>query len=223
METKKLTEKINEAEQHIQAIEQQFKKNQKSIRITAQKLEDSENKAIQLKEQYEGMRQQRQSILAAGKDAKEATNRISNIRNEMELKEDEAVGLHNYLDSLKQEEPTLINKLKEARTEIPKIRLIHFAGEYNEIASKLASVVQQIWELKYELNETHPRGGEVVSPGGWNFGALGGIPKLYLPDKQDPEKMNWDKTFWDLAAFREEAVRKSLGNRNRLPSGLRAG
>jgi chromosome segregation ATPase len=212
METKLLTEKIQKIEKHIEDTKQRIMENIKSIDVTQQRLEESKSSVEHLKEQYESARQKRQGVLAAGNDSQAISSEIKSIRDQLEEKEDEQIGLQTKLEELTAETPSLENELIEAEKDIPKARLIYLHGKYNKLASELAPIVQEMWKLRFELNETHARGGVVVSPAGWSFGALGAIPRLYLPDQEVPgDKVS--QTFFDLAAYREDIQRQANQNK----------
>jgi chromosome segregation ATPase len=212
METKTLLDKLQKIEKHIEDTKRRIMENIQSIDVTQQRLDESKSNVEHLKEQYESARQKRQGILAAGKDSQEISKRIKEIRNELEEREDEQIGLQTKLEELTVETPSLENELSEAEKEIPTARLIYLHGKYNKLASELAPIVEEMWKLRFQLNETHARGGVVVSPAGWSFGALGAIPRLYLPDQEVPgDKVS--QTFFDLAAYREDIQRQANQNK----------
>lgn len=183
METQELTQKLEK-------INEQMKKNRNSLEAAENRKEMALKRQTECQTQYEDARDERQGLLASGKEVKQISDRIKNMQAEKELAEDEVIGLDNMLLDLKEEVQRLEKEKSETERDILVSKLLPLVPAYNEAAARLAEIVEKIWILKHALNEVHSGPYTIYSPTSWDEGALSEIPKLF--DAGDPSLPNRD-------------------------------
>jgi predicted RNase H-like nuclease (RuvC/YqgF family) len=205
METKGLEVKL-------EGIKVSIVKTGKDIDAVRTRKEEALNKQQRLQGQYEAAREERQGLLASGKDAKKVNEIIRTFRADMELLEDEVIGLDKILQELEASLPRLIKEEEETGRDILKSKLLPLIPEYNEAAARLAMIVEKIWELRRELNEPYT-GATVVCVRGFNENALSEIPRLFSPNEDLPVHNTLAAVFFSWQYWHEEKQRELLAAR----------
>jgi len=140
---------INESQKKFDRITFEMDTVLKKIKSLEQSVKDFDGRIAEL-------RMRRQEILALGEEEKvaEITRLITAERERGELQEDELIGLRTRLKKLREERDgirTVLDELKKERAVLESVPLVK---KYNEVASDLASVANQLFEKLRELGES---------------------------------------------------------------------
>src|SRR4030042_4776129 len=179
MDTNELGKKLEGIKGRITANRNNTVEAGKRKRTATEKLEDYQSR-------YEEAREERQSLLASGKDVKKINESIKSMQADKELAEDEVIGLDKMLADLSDEAKALEKKDEETERDILKSKLLPLVPAYNEVAAKVAAIVENIWNLRFALNESHIGAQTILSAVGWNENGLMEIPKLFLISDPEP-------------------------------------
>jgi seryl-tRNA synthetase len=181
MDTKELEKKLEGIKGRITANRSNTTEAEKRKGVAIEKLEDYQSR-------YEKAREERQGLLASGKDVKKTNESIKIMQTDKELAEDEVIGLDKMLADLSDEAKALEQEEREAERDILKSKLLPLVPAYNEAAARLAAIVENIWELRYALEESHSGPQTIYSAMGWSENGLMEIPKLFLIGGPEPDR-----------------------------------
>lgn len=213
-----LEKQIRDIEGRLEKTNVLLQKNAEETASIEQRAAKATKRIAELEVEKEEARFARQKALVLGEDPNAFGKRRSDIQEEKELREDEVAGLNARLSELKADKEVLLGQQCELQKEIPTAKIIAAARRYNELAQQLAQVVEEIWSLKLEMNDTTD-GKVVASPGYWD-GSLDRIPRLYIvaeepvpgSDSLDRQRRGefWDARRWRDNIHHEMAVDKDL-------------
>jgi hypothetical protein len=202
MTTKELEKKLEEINAGIAT-------NRSSTEDAEKRKQAASIKLTEYKSKHDKAREDRQGLLASGKDVKKQSDLIKGLHTEKELAEDEVIGLDKMLDELKGQAQKLDGERIETERDILKSKLIPLVPIYNEAAAKLAKIVEEIWELRFALNEPYAAFGpqSIISAAGWDESALCNIPKLFRNDEEIPAYNREEAVHFHYRFYRENKMR----------------
>jgi len=151
-----------------------------------------------LDREVEGLRRERQKLLASGDDHSEISGRIQRLHEQLqsqkverELLQDEKTGLEDYLEDMEKLLQRELQKLAEAGEQVMIARHLVAANEYNAQARQLAEVVKKVWETQGAIPE------EVMRKSAHD----GKSVKQLLPH---PKEIWYNTALWSVPILRKE-------------------
>ena len=165
--------------EELKALEDRHTSIRKEIKQSHKKLNEAKTKIEEVKAYYKSTQNDRQGLLAASKDVTEITATMNSLKDQEELLKDTIAGLERKIEELNKQEAQAEQDMSGVKQSMLRLKLIPLVDEYNEAAEKLARILEQVYDITYELNEpTH------ISQSGRRTVILsediGIIPKMYL-------------------------------------------
>jgi hypothetical protein len=206
---KVLQEKLEGIKVRIEGLENQYAGTIRDVEAAESRLKTAKESLIDLKGLSEKARADRQEAFAKGKPVGLFKKILKETQGEIEEREDEIIGLDRLKEELKIREAEQHKAILEAYREIPKTRLLYCAERYNELAALMAPVIQEIWDLKYQLEEINGKDITVFCPAGWGGTALIRLPRIFTQGEQVSKDK--PRLFFDWRSFDEEWIRQTRG------------
>jgi hypothetical protein len=179
---KPLETQVEEIEKALGGLDRQIEENAAEGAAVESRTLEVKRRIEELAAEHEAARGDRQTVLAAGKDAKDISRRLKAIQEEREEREDEVAGLGARLAGIKAQGARLQADRKSTARKIPIAEYKDVARRYNVAAEILAPVVKELWRLRSALGEP-PEGRAVHTPRGF-VGALESVPRLFIPGSE---------------------------------------
>lgn len=187
---------------NVEKIESELTHNTDARQKVKSRLQQALTDREETQQQYDSLRTERQTALAAGKEISEINTKLKQKQESLELAEDAATGLNNELTRLTAEREQLNKAHDAAVLNQDTEELKALATIYNKQAEQLAKTVREIFSVRRRLKEDPMHSRVVNAVPGWGRNALEIIPKLYLsgePVPNDPTKQSYfDASFQSL-------------------------
>gem|GEM_PF-5371994 len=182
--------KIEVLKTKLQEIIERIPKNQLEISEVNSRIVKAEEKFQRLNGIIEGLRRERQKVLAVAGDVKNINASITKTKNEHELLEDEIIGLKTRLEELEMERERLAKEKLVTERNILKEEVVRpLVEKYSTAAKQLANILTNLEEAIFKASLLRADGEEekIVFTSCYNWdGALAFIPSLFMSDEQSP-------------------------------------
>lgn len=143
-------QKISEVEQAITLSQELLTETKKRIQTTATKLSDAKSNVGKIYAEITAFKEKRQQALVRGGDSKGLNDSLKKSESELELESETVEGLQKFMVELQAEEKELHIKINGLPKKILQIRSLELARLYNEKASELAPIIEQLNEIYHK-------------------------------------------------------------------------
>lgn len=196
---KSTEESISELQAEIKVIEGRISANIRELEGAEEKLKEAMRQLELIEPREREVREERQGLLANGKEIKEATKTLRDIREKRELLEDEIAGLEKKISNLRAEGESLPGKKRQHEMHLRGTMLIPLVTRYNQDAEKMAKTLKEIYGIVWKLDE--PKRFIFPSSLSWE-GSLELIPRLYSRLDRHPNERG--ENFFRVLDFMDE-------------------
>ena len=163
-------------EKKIEECEIALEKKTSDLDLAVERKNQIEDSLKEFDSQHEGLREERQRILALGENPEKINQKLRELRERHEIEEDELVGLTKRIEVLKKERQELINQRRELKRDYLAFQTIPLVAEFNQHGEKMGLIVSRLWDLLDQMGEPH-KDNRAFKASTWE--ALKVVPRLY--------------------------------------------